>query len=97
MEQKNKHEMGLYEKYVVRRTDGSDEPGGKHCGCQYFVLDMTHDPYAVPALRAYVEACAEAYPALASDLRQWLESKSPQPEQFMFLNCWGQKQEREAE
>ena len=63
--------LGLYEKYTVRRTDGTDEPGQKHSGCQYFVLDLAHDPHAVPALRAYADSCeADGYHALASDVRR---------------------------
>lgn len=59
----------LYRKFDVRRTDGASEPGGKHDGCGYFVLDYTHDPFAIPALAAYAEACAETHPTLAADLR----------------------------
>jgi hypothetical protein len=59
---------GLYNKFNVTRTDGSSEPGGKHNGCEYFVLDLTHDPFAVDALRAYAVACQHEYPLLADDL-----------------------------
>ena len=41
---------GLYRKFRIERVDGSDAPGGKHDGCQYFVLDLDHDPHALPAL-----------------------------------------------
>jgi len=64
---------GLYGKFEVRRTDGSSEPGGKHHGCEYFVLDITHDPFAVAALAAYANACEADYPLLAADLRAKLE------------------------
>lgn len=60
---------GLYNKFIVERTDGSSEPGGKHHGCEYFVLDLDHDKFAVPALLAYASACGAEYPALATDLR----------------------------
>ena len=63
-----KSERGLYGKYRVERRDGTDQPGGKHDGCAYFVLDLTHDPFAAPAIRAYASACAGTYPALAADL-----------------------------
>lgn len=43
-------EQGLFQKFEVRRTDGSSEPGGKHEGCEYFVLDVDHDPHAEAAL-----------------------------------------------
>lgn len=59
---------GLYRKYNVTRTDGSDNPDGKHYQCNYFVLDMTHDPHAISALRAYAKSCRSSYPNLASDL-----------------------------
>jgi hypothetical protein len=60
---------GLYNKFYVEREDGSSEPGGKHAGCDYFVLDLDHDPFAAPALRAYADACETEYPLLARDLR----------------------------
>lgn len=50
-------EQGMYLKYHVYRADGTDRPGGKHHGCQLFVLDVTHDPYAKAALQAYAQAC----------------------------------------
>jgi hypothetical protein len=65
----DKRSTGLYEKFRVERTDGSSAPGAKHCGCDYFVLDLTHDAHAMPALRAYADSCATSYPALAADLR----------------------------
>jgi hypothetical protein len=61
---------GIYRKYIVHRTDKTDEPGGKHEWCTYFVLDWTHDPFAVPAALAYAKACEATHPALASDLRK---------------------------
>lgn len=61
--------QGVYRKFDVRRTDGSDQPGGKHHGCEYFVLDVTHDPHAIAALTAYALACEKTHPLLAADLR----------------------------
>ena len=70
----NKKQLGLYGKFEVTRTDGKDAPGEKHDGCQYFVLDVTHDPYAIPALRAYAYACErDGYRELARDLRRLTE------------------------
>lgn len=69
--------QGLYKKFVVDRYDGSGEPGGKHAGCEYFVLDLTHDPFAWPALAAYAEACEAEYPLLAADLQKKLAAKKP--------------------
>lgn len=60
---------GLYQKFWVSRTDGSSVEGGKHHKCDYFVLDWKHDPFAVPAARAYADACEATHPDLAVDLR----------------------------
>lgn len=65
-------ENGLYQKYVVTRTDGSSVPGGKHADCDYFVLDLVHDPYAFAALETYAENCASEYPHLYDDLNDKL-------------------------
>lgn len=65
---------GLYEKFKVERTDGTSKPGGKHDACFYFVLDITCDPHAIPALMAYAEACKADYPLLARDVRQKAQS-----------------------
>lgn len=64
----DKTKTGLYNKFVVTRTDGTSEPGKKHEGCEYFVLDTTHDKHAYAALLAYAESCEPEYPALARDL-----------------------------
>lgn len=61
---------GLYEKFHIERTDGSSTPGGKHDGCQYFVLDLTHDPIAPLALLEYAtHAEQRGYTKLAADLK----------------------------
>jgi len=59
---------GLYGKYDVQRVDNQDRPGRKHHGCDYFVLDLTHDKFAEPAIRAYASACATELPKLSADL-----------------------------
>lgn len=64
----DKRTTGLIHKFNVERTDGTSAPGKKHDGCDYFVLDLTHDPHAVPAIRAYADSCREDYPVLARDL-----------------------------
>ena len=70
----NKKNAKLYNKFNVTRTDGKSEPGMKHDRCEYFVLDLTHDPLAVPAIQAYSVAARNAgYIALADDL----DAKSP--------------------
>lgn len=71
----DKTKRGLYRKFNVSRTDGSSESGGKHDGCNYFVLDVTHDKYAGAALRAYADSCVAEYPLLAADLHD-LASKA---------------------
>jgi hypothetical protein len=63
---------GVYSKFRVSRTDGSHAPGGKHDGCQYFVLDLDHDPHAKAALDAYADSCRAEYPLLARDLSRWV-------------------------
>lgn len=63
-------EQGLYRKFDVRRTDGSDQPGGKHEGCEYFVLDLTHDPHAKAAAAVYADSVEATHPMLAADMRE---------------------------
>lgn len=64
----------VYSKFRISRTDSSHLRGRKHYGCEYFVLDVTHDPYAMSALRAYARACKKTHPELADDIRsKWLE------------------------
>ena len=59
---------GLYDKFRVERTDGASGPGRKHHGCQYFPLDLTHDPHAVPAIIAYAASCRAENPTLTQEL-----------------------------
>lgn len=68
-------ERGLYRKYKVERIDGSSGPGRKHEHCEYFVLDLTHDPFAAAAITAYAEACLMEYPELAADLMDRIEKR----------------------
>lgn len=60
--------QGLFHKFRVQRIDGSDRIGGKHYGCRYFVLDLTHDEHAPVAMRAYAAACRVTHPQLARDI-----------------------------
>jgi len=60
---------GLYQKYIVKRADGSHRRGQKHERCKYFVLDLIHDKFAAPALLAYALACESTYPELSRDLK----------------------------
>lgn len=65
---------GIYNKFHVERTDGKSAPGEKHEGCAYFVLDIDHDPHAIPALRAYADSCEAEFPLLARDIRAQIEA-----------------------
>jgi hypothetical protein len=65
-----KENAGLFHKFNIERTDGKSAPGQKHDGCDYFVLDLTHDPFAIPALTAYAGACEAKYPRLFYDLKR---------------------------
>jgi len=65
----DKRTIGLYAKFNVTRTDGKSAPGEKHDGCEYFVLDVTHDKHAHAALKAYADSCEAEYPLLARDVR----------------------------
>ena len=58
-------DRGLYKKFHVERTDASP----RHPDCDYFVLDLTHDPHAATALRAYADVAEQDRPDLARDLR----------------------------
>ena len=62
---------GITQKFNVSRTDKSDlQEGDKHFNCKYFVLDLTHDKHAIPAIIAYAESARkDGYEALASDLK----------------------------
>ena len=67
---------GLYDKFVVVRTDGLSEPGQLHEGCAYFPLDLRHDPHAIPAIRAYAYSVKDDNPTLARDLYMLLAVES---------------------
>jgi len=71
----DQHQLGLYGKFNVTRTDGKDAPGGSHEHDQYFVLNLTTDKHSTPALIAYIESCESEYPALAADLRALVANK----------------------
>ena len=67
-------DKGLINKYHVRRIDGKDRQGDKYRNCRYFVLDVSHDPFAIPALRAYAEACKESKPNLSTQLTEMVDA-----------------------
>lgn len=72
-------QQGLYGKFYIERTDGKSAPGEKHHGCQYFILDITHDIHAKAALLAYAQSCALTHPELSHDLYTQLGAVSPHP------------------
>lgn len=72
----NARQQGLFQKFNVSRTDGGDQPGEKHHGAEYFVLDLSDDPFAIPAVVAYAAACRADYPALAADLERKAAEKA---------------------
>lgn len=61
-------DQGVFRKFEVARTDGSSEPGKKHENCEYFVLDIDHDPHAQDALYAYALSCRHTHPQLSKDM-----------------------------
>lgn len=65
---------GLYNKFMVVRVDGQSAEGGQHEKCDYFVLDLTHDKHALPALVAYSQSCHTEYPKLSADLARLVVS-----------------------
>ena len=71
---------GLYEKYIVRRADNKDMPGQKHYGCRYFVLDMTHDVHAIPALWAYAWSVVNTNPTLCREILDFIDERVKQIE-----------------
>lgn len=81
-------QIGIYNKYEVRRTDHRDDPGQKHATCAYFVLDITHDPHAVPALRAYAESCRMTHPQLAIDIWATVGSDPEADQDGVDLSLW---------
>lgn len=68
-----KQARGLFFKYYVQRIDGTDAEGGKHYDCEYFVLDLTHDPLARLAYASYaMRARIRGYKQLGDDMRATL-------------------------
>lgn len=65
--EKSDEQQGVYSKYTVTRNN---DTVGKHKDCEYFVLDINHDPYAKHALVSYAAACAATHPELSKDMIQ---------------------------
>jgi hypothetical protein len=70
-------EAGLGAKYNVQRVDGRDRTGGKHDGCRYLVLDLTHDEDARAAARTYAARTVHSRPRLSADLRALTDELRP--------------------
>jgi len=77
--------LGLYAKYKVIRTDGTSSPGAKHENDEYFVLNLSTDQHAIPAINAYAKSCAETHPALSADLRMFVNSKIQSNDEFITV------------
>lgn len=79
----NQQQQGLYHKFNVTRTDGRDAMGEKHHGDEYFVLSLTTDPHAIPAIVAYADSCSLEFPALAADLAAKITARVNAYSQFI--------------
>lgn len=58
------------DKYLVFRTDGRDREDEKHANCEYFVIDLTHDPFAQDVIQFYIHLCEHEYPEAANDITE---------------------------
>lgn len=67
---------GLYQKYVIRKADGSPI----NPDAQYFVLRIDTDPNARKALLRYSSLISESNPALAQELYEWVMKYMPADE-----------------
>jgi hypothetical protein len=63
-------QSGIYRKYKVIRLNDADE---KHTDCEFFVLDWSHDKFAITAMKAYADACKDEYPELARDIAHYIK------------------------
>ena len=81
----NAPDNGLFGKFIVNRVDGRDAPGEKHAGCEYFVLDLSHDSHALPAIAAYAQSCEQEYPALAADLKSKIIGTEQAKSEFILV------------
>jgi hypothetical protein len=66
----NNKAEGIIEKFFPPvRLDGTSAAGEKHDGCDYWILDLSHDRFALPALANYrYWVKLNGYDALAADL-----------------------------
>lgn len=61
-------QRGWHNKFRVARIDGEHKAGKKHDGCEYFVLDLTHDPHAVATVMLYGQHVYFRRPGLYRDI-----------------------------
>ncbi|MBK8035273.1 MAG: hypothetical protein IPK17_38375 [Chloroflexi bacterium] len=84
------NDRGLYQKYIITKRETGEEVKRPA-----FVLLPDRDPHARAALRAYADAVEADNPALAADLRSWMDSVEPQPKAAVptkwgyFMRNWG--------
>ncbi len=81
----DKQNLGIYPKFQVIRADGRDAPGQKHENDEYFVLNLTTDKYAIPAISAYAKSCDQDYPLLAADLRTIVRNSMQSNDEFVTV------------
>lgn len=67
-------DVGLCDKYEVRRRDGRDRPGGDRAGLSLFVLCYERDPDAWASAASYALTAQGRKPALCGDLARALLS-----------------------
>ncbi len=71
--------------HLVHRIVVRDAPDEKYHADDHFVLDLTHDAYAIPAIAAYADACEAEYPLLAADLRDKIAAKITAASEFITV------------
>ena len=81
----NQNNIGLYPKFQVIRTDGQSAPGQKHEHSEYFVLNLSTDKHAIPAISAYAKSCEAEYPLLAADLRTIIRNSFQAKDEFVTV------------
>jgi predicted ester cyclase len=70
----------LQQKYYVERIDERDRADGDRADSKYFVLDYVHDPYSMPALEAYAQACFKDFPDLSAEIRTLVQQLKNNPQ-----------------
>lgn len=81
----NQNNIGLYPKFKVIRTDGQSAPGQKHEHSEYFVLNLSTDKHAIPAISAYAKSCEAESPLLAADLRTIVRNSYQGKDEFVTV------------